>query len=81
MNTLLKAALSFLTKIPWSTLDSLWSTTREEVERVNGQDIPGVEKAGKVVFALTPHVPDRFRDIAGQVIRLLIEIALITRRK
>jgi hypothetical protein len=44
-------------------------------------DKPGVEKARTVVDVTSRHVPTERQGIAGQIIRLLIEIYLILRTK
>jgi hypothetical protein len=71
---LLKLAMSFLTKIPMSTLATLFTKVTIETSLATTSTLTGKEKAEKVVAMIEPLVPAAYRAIAGAIVRILIEV-------
>jgi phosphate/sulfate permease len=78
---LLKLALSWLTKLPLSTLTSLFASVATEAGKLTGDSVlTGKEKAEKVVAIILPLVPVGYSNIASAIIKLLIEVWYLTHK-
>jgi phosphate/sulfate permease len=78
---LLKLALSWLTKLPLSTLTSLFASVATEAGKLTGDSVlTGKEKAEKVVAIILTLVPVGYSNIASAIIKLLIEVWYLTHK-
>jgi len=82
MKTILQFALSWVTRIPWSSLRKLWSVTESlvrslEFNRLTGGSMSKAEKLEYVLERVKAQVPDTHQEIASQLIRAIVELVLI----
>jgi hypothetical protein len=78
---ILRIALRMFLRLRADEFDDIAAHVAAVVRDQAPLDKPGVEKARTVIDATSRHVPTERQGIAGQIIRLLIEIYLILRTK
>ena len=78
---IITTALKFLTGMPWGEVTGLFKRVQLNVDGVDTRQMTGRAKAELVVNLVLPQVPIEYRDIAKQVVQILIEVYLILKRR
>jgi ferritin-like protein len=75
------SGLAWLAGIAKKELAQLWEAAKQDVAAIENKPIAKAEKAAKITAALAPMIPDQYEDRAGQLIKILIEAAIIYVRR
>lgn len=75
--TLFLSGLAWLSGLAKAELEKLWKAAKQDVAALENSPIAKEEKAAKISAALAPMIPDKYEGPANQVIKILIEAAII----
>jgi hypothetical protein len=75
--SLLVSAVAWLSKMAVAEVSKAWDRAKAEVARLEGNAMAKEEKAKQVTRIVSGLIPDKYEDRANQVIKILIEAAII----
>lgn len=75
--SLLISAVAWLSKMAVAEVSKAWDRTKAEVARLEGDPMAKDAKAAEVIRIVSGLIPDKYEDRSRQVVRILIEAAII----